>query len=417
MNPKIAQLAELKKQHPDWGRRKLARELGVPEPTVQQWILKLPSLLGEPAQEVNFEQTDSAGYLHSKSAKIKTLDDLLAYAAVDKNAWEVERYTINKYESASKDNDGNITVTPLFQIKAWLRKLKGVATTRGILGDLLASFKVKGSEGARRNPSKSKTDGERLLELSIFDLHFGKLAWAQEAGQDYDVRIAESVYGQAVDSLLARTKSLDISRILLPVGNDFFNVDNAAGTTAAGTPQNEDGRWQRSFILGRKMMVKAIERMREICPVDVVMVSGNHDTERLFYLGDVLEAWFNSAEDVSIDNSPLMRKYYNFGSNLIGLTHGNNEKHKNLPLIMATEVPELWAATKYREFHIGHWHHKSELHFQPVSEHNGIRVRVIPSLCPPDAWHKSKGYEGLRAAEAYVWDKNQGCIAQYSFNP
>jgi predicted phosphodiesterase len=217
--------------------------------------------------------------------------------------------------------------------------------------------------------------------------------------------------------LAHKAKGFSLERILLPLGNDFYNVDNTTGTTTKGTRQDEDGRWQKSFVRGKVMTLQAIEELSAIAPVDVVMVPGNHDTERLFYLGEVLSAYFARSKRVSVNNEPTKRKYFRYGHNLIGFTHGNEERKSNLPLIMASEMAQDWSETTYREWHTGHFHSKTENHFQPVKERIGVRERIIPSLTPADAWHKGMGYQGLRAAEAYVWRKSGGCEAVLSYFP
>ncbi len=369
-----------------------------------------------PKPGFSFEENGGAGVATSVSTKIKTLDDLLDYAKVDRAIWEVERYIVNKWDMGYKGPDKQPGSHPLYQVKAWLRRRVIVERTREIIKDMLAEFGRK----CPKLPSMclgNRSADSLLLEVSIFDLHLGKLCWAPEVGRNYDQKISQSAFTESLESLLKRVKGFPIERILFPVGNDFFNVDNAAKLTNAGTPQDEDARWQKSFITGRKLMVEAIHRLRTIAPVDVVMVAGNHDTERIFYLGDVLSGWFSKTAGVTVNNEPSLRKYYQFGKCMIGFTHGKEEPHKNLPLIMATEQAHMFAATDFREMHLGHWHHKKEIHFQPVEEYNGIRVRIIPSLCPSDAWHKMKGYNGLRAAEAFLWDKKHGCVGSFSFSP
>lgn len=366
-----------------------------------------------PKEGVSFEDSGLTGCATSCSRKIKTQEDLLAFAKIDLGIWEVERCVVNSWDMGSKDG-----IQPLYQIKLWLKKRVVVNQTRSLIQEMLKQF----AEQAPKRPAiirdcSLKTNGH-LLEISIFDLHLGKLCWAPEVGTHYDSKIAQSTFTDALEQLVSRAKGFPISKIVFPVGNDFFNVDNAAQTTTAGTPQHEDGRFQRSFVAGRKLMVDAILRLREIAPVDVIMVSGNHDTERLFYLGDTLQGHLSKTPGVTVNNEPTLRKYYAYGQCLIGFTHGHNEPHKNLPLIMATEKPELWAASKFREIHLGHYHSKRELFWQqPTSEQNGIRVRVIPSLCPADAWHRSKGLEGLRAAEAFVWSPNHGNVGTFSVTP
>lgn len=370
---------------------------------------------GKPPKE-GFEftvQNDSASAV-SVSYEIRTLEDLLKFAEVDPDVWQAERLVVNKWDMGYKDSDGVAQTKMLYQIKAQLKRCRVIERTKEIVAQLLSEF-AKKSPVVKAAPKPNKSGV--LMEISICDLHLGKLCWAPEAGEHYDVRIAESGFNEAVSALLDRAHGFKVEKFLLPIGNDFFNVDGKDNQTTAGTPQREDGRWQRSFVIGRKMMTDAINRLREIAPVDVVMVSGNHDTERVFYLGEALQGWFSRTAGVNVDNSPRMRKYYSWGKNLIGFTHGNEERHRDLPLIMATEMPKEWAATKFREFHLGHWHHKKDIHFQPTAEYQGIRVRMLPSLCPADDWHRLKGYEGLRAAESFLWDSAQGCVGSFSFTP
>jgi hypothetical protein len=165
------------------------------------------------------------------------------------------------------------------------------------------------------------------------------------------------------------------------------------------------------------MIKTAVDSLAETAPVDIVIVPGNHDRQTMYYLGEALEDWYWQDERVSVDNGPALRKYYQHGQNLIGLTHGDGLRPDKLPLLMATEAQQAWAATRWREWHIGHYHTKREFRYLPVDEHNGVRVRVIPSLCAADRWHYEKGFvQGVRAAEAYVWHPTMGNVARYSAN-
>jgi hypothetical protein len=146
---------------------------------------------------------------------------------------------------------------------------------------------------------------------------------------------------------------------------------------------------------------------RTIAPVDVVMVSGNHDYQRVFYLGVFLEASFAGSSHVAIQNDATQRKYYAWGATLLGFTHGDKEKQEELPLIMAAERPEMWAASSTREWHLGHEHKEK------VRSKCGVVTRVIPSLCPPESWHASRGYvSGQRQACAFAYDRH-GLIGQH----
>lgn len=250
-----------------------------------------------------------------------------------------------------------------------------------------------------------------LCEMALFDLHLGKLCWAPEVGEDYDTRLAMRVYRQALAGLVSQARRWPVARYLFPIGNDFYNVDNGLGTTTAGTRQDEDGRWKKSFVAGVGLVAEAVATLARLAPVDVLVCAGNHDSERAFYMGEVIRATFRASRGVNVDNSPTVRKYYTWGQCLIGFTHGDKEKARDLPLIMATEQPRAWGRSKFREMHLGHFHHRRDIAFQPVAEQSGVRVRMIPSLAPADAWHKGQGYAGLRSSEAYLWHKSQGCVA------
>ena len=149
-------------------------------------------------------------------------------------------------------------------------------------------------------------------------------------------------------------------------------------------------------------LISGINHLTKFAPVDVIIVNGNHDEERMFYIGDVLKAYYSENPSVSVNNNGEYRKYYQYGTNMLMWTHGDKEKHSELPLIMATEQPKMFAATKFREIHCGHFHKEM------MQEYRGIKVRFLPSLCPSDNWHKMMGYESLRAGQALIWDKTKG---------
>lgn len=445
-NPEVLEgLLRLKKQHPHWPMSKLAEHLKKNVRTICDYVKELktkgvwPESEGESDEPtrnsigIRKEFNKSDGSLSSVSPRIKTKEDLLAAAEVDLNEWEVDKWIVNKWEVGRKDkqvsltinegvmdgiveDSGKIHVEPLWQVKIWLKRRTEYLQVKSWVDELIAEFKTVSLNPAKVNYSKHK-DGH-LLEVSIFDLHLGKLAWSEETGgSNYDIKITESAFREALESLIVRSAPFPISKILFVVGNDFYHTDNSFNTTTAGTPQDADGRWQKSFVVGKRLMIEAILRLREIAPVEVLCVAGNHDQTKVFYLGEVLHSFFCKTAGVTINNSPKLRKYFSWGNNLILFTHGDKEKHDQLPLIMATEQPELWGKSKHREVHTGHFHSKKNVFFDAISEHAGVRVRILPSLSENDAWHASKGYTPSRSAEAYIYHPSQGVVGYVSYNP
>lgn len=338
--------------------------------------------------------------------QVRTLDDLIRVCQIDTEEWTIERWTANKWEMGSVDRkSGTTRTTPLYQIKAVLVRRVVHLAAREEVAELIEFAKSR----IVATPSRiiTRDDPATMIEIDIFDLHAGKMAWAKETGhENYDSKIAVNLYQEALETLIARIDMRNgVHHFLLVTGNDLLNADNSAGTTTHGTPQDSDLRFQKTFAMVRETIIHGIERLRSIAPVIVPMIPGNHDTLAVWHLGDSLECYFHKHSDVRIINAPTLRKYHRFGDVMLMHTHGDKGKHPDYPLLMATEQPKMFGATKFREAHVGH-HHESK-----VREYHGVRVRTLSALTAADAWHAENQYVGnQRAAEAFVWHQTEGLI-------
>lgn len=375
-----------------------------------------PSNRAEPRVFKSFNA--SKGEVSVVSKSIRTLEDALREAEVDLAVWEVDRYTVNKWDGLRPEDLG---VAELWQVKIHLRK-KMVAqiSETSFREDWIKRMDLYSPKFPKypELPKKRRDNSGVLYEISTFDPHFAKLCWDKETRHgNYDLDIACRMVKTALRDLVSRADSMKVDRYLLPIGNDLFHVEMLNQTTA-GTPQDTDGRWQRAFLLVRELMCDFVEELSAKAPVDVVMVYGNHDRHKTWYLGDTMQSWFRKCSRVRIDNRPTLRKYVGFGDNLIGFTHGDGGKQDEYPLLMAQEVPDLWGRTKYREMHIGHFHVKRKTVYRATDTFKSVVVRVIPSLCPPDAWHSNSGYApALRGAEAFAYHRTKGLIAEFYHQP
>lgn len=241
-----------------------------------------------------------------------------------------------------------------------------------------------------------------MLEVPIVDLHIAKLAWAPETGHNYDTKIAKKRFMNVIDDVVKRSAGMDFEQVIFPVGNDFFNYDDIAGSTTAGTRQDNDSRWQRMFTDGCELLIAAIDILSKIAPIKVFQIPGNHDTMTSFYAIALLHAWFRNNDNVEVDINPSTRKYVEFGKNLIGFTHGDKEGRR-LFGNMQVEAAEAWGRTLYREWHTGH------LHSEHVKEEHGVKVRRLSSVVSPDAWHAQMGYVGaIATSQSFVWCAERG---------
>lgn len=344
------------------------------------------------------------------SATIRTLDDLLEACAVDLTRWQVERYTVNKWDSVQRGADGEPQLTELYQVKAYLKPLPGAALAAELVAGLIEDMKAH----APAYPAiRRVADQERvhMLELDPHDLHVGMLAWAAETGEDYDSAIASDLARRAAERLIRLSAGFAFERVLIPLGNDLYHsdrmVEGKGGVTARGTQQDVDTRRGKMIRSGIQLCIALIDMARVVAPVEVVIVPGNHDTETMPMLGEVLAAWYRLDPDVTVRNDPAPRHYVRYGASLIGLCHGHEGKAADLPLIMATERPDFGEA-RFRLWRVGHLHRKGEW----ISEHSGVRICTAPSLAARDHWHVAQGYGHMRAMEGHVWHRDYGPVAQ-----
>jgi len=360
---------------------------------------------------------------------IKTLDQLLKATQVDKSLWRVKDYTVNKWDVTAVIDKEPRTFQN-FQVKARLEKDIQTSHER-MIGDIFKEmtanykapiFKIADHQRSVFDPSKENN----LFEVTLFDLHIGKLAWGGETGENYDTKIARQRFLTTVEKLIERASGFNYNKILFPVGNDFFNSDTILNTTTAGTPQDEDLRWQKTFKVGCELLVDAINTLKQTgAPVDVLVIPGNHDFERSYYLGEFLSAWFRNDTAVNINNSASPRKYYRFGNTLLGFTHGSEEKEAALPMLMTIDIESkpMWSDTMFHEWHLGHIHRKRDKKYtiqdvqRTVNEDLGVTVRYLSSLTGTEEWHHKKGFVGAtKAGEAFIWNDKYGLIAHLNAN-
>lgn len=352
------------------------------------------------------------------SQRIRTLDDVLRHGEVDPAIWRVKDYEITSWEVGLKVRkfEGKRVVgedprvLPLWRVNARLERLVPRPLEEGT-----AAFFERFAGHAPRYPKLElpAVADPHLLVVGLHDVHFGKLAWARETGQAYDVSLADRVYRNAVVDTLARTRHVEVDHFLLPVGSDLAHVDGMKNTTTAGTIVDTDSRAPKIIEAAEAATIWAVEAMAARAPVTVVWLPGNHDYIVSLGIARAVKAWFRHAGHVRVDVTPSPRKYFRYHRVLLGLSHGAAEKMRELPGLMALEAPDDWAATSCREWHRGHEHRRRQLDFLTSDTHGGVTVRTLPSLSATDAWHHQNGFVGApRAADSYLYSSRTfaGCF-------
>jgi len=254
--------------------------------------------------------------------------------------------------------------------------------------------------------SPAVCDADLLTVIPMGDPHFGLLTWAEETGNTFDLKIAERLTFDAVDRLTTSGPNSETA-MLLNLG-DFFHADNNTNRTPrSAAPLDVDGRFEKIARVGVTAMVRCIRRLLEKHRHVLVRNNrGNHDPHQAPMLTIALEGWFHNEPRVTIETTASSFYYHRFGNTLIGSTHGDGAKLADLPLIMATDAPEEWAAAKFRVWHCGHYHHDQ------MKEHPGCVVETHRTLAAGDAWHRHSGYRAGRDMKAIVYHRLYGEVTR-----
>lgn len=251
---------------------------------------------------------------------------------------------------------------------------------------------------------------DRLTCYPMGDPHVGMYAWGEEAGDDFDLDIAERLMLEATAQLVASTPATDHA-LIVNLG-DFFHADTLDAVTRRSQNRLDvDTRWHKVLRVGIRIMRQIIETaLTKHRHVRVVNEIGNHDEHTSQMLTLALDMLYENNPRVTFDVSPAKFHYHRFGSCLIGVTHGDTVKPEKLGEIMATDRRADWGETTHRYWFTGHVHHRR------VFELPGCTVESFRTLAPRDAWHAASGYRSGRDMQAVILDRDLGEVERRVVN-
>jgi len=253
---------------------------------------------------------------------------------------------------------------------------------------------------------KVESDGH-LLVVDPADIHVGKLARAFETGEEYNAQIAVKRVLDGVKGIIQKANGFNIEKVLFVGGNDILHIDSPQRKTTSGTPQDTDGMWYDNFLIAKKLYVEVLEMLLTVADVHFVFNPSNHDYTNGFFLADVISTHFRNCNNITFDCSIAHRKYFSYGKNLIGTTHGDGAKQQDLGSLMSIEAKDLWAYAEHRYYYTHHVHHKTAKDFINVT------VESLRSPSGSDSWHDRNGYKGApKAVEGFIHHKDYGQVAR-----
>lgn len=252
-----------------------------------------------------------------------------------------------------------------------------------------------------------------LTVYPVSDHHVGMYAWAEETGDaDWDLDLARRSLTSAAE-LLAEASPASTRALVLILG-DLFHYDGLESVTP--TSKNlldSDGRYAKMVRVAIASVRAAVEAARRRhAHVTVAIQPGNHDPSSALFLSEALRCLYEREERVEVDVTVAQFRYFRHGDSLLGVCHGHEVRRlQDLALIMATDRPDDWGATRHRYWYTGH------VHRDTVMDEQGVRIESFRCLPPTDAWAAGRGYRGAREAKAIVLHERHGEVARFAVRP
>ena len=284
---------------------------------------------------------------------------------------------------------------------------KWVKTKQGELDPIYVAERIAAKfvdmPAARPVPVPADTDEDLLTVFPLADFHLGLYAWAPEAGHNWDLATAVARYRDTMIKVAAGTPPSSTAIVL--GGGDYLHANTNEFRTQSGNVLDGDGRTDKVIDAAIELAVFQVDlALLNHTKVVVRFLKGNHDEYASIAIVHALAAWYRDDPRVVVDKDPSLFWWFRFGKVLLGGTHGHNIKPAQLPMLMASRVPQEWGDTEFRYGHMFHVHHKTKT----VDEIGSVIVETHQSPASQDSWHYGKGYLSGRSMQSITYHRDRG---------
>jgi hypothetical protein len=232
------------------------------------------------------------------------------------------------------------------------------------------------------------------LEINLADMHFG---------------VNDFEYYKPYLEKIVQIIRLGWDEIVITTGGDMLHIDGFSGLTSNGTLVGDKSmllngyEWAMSFY--ETLIEESIAYSNK---TKLIYVIGNHDGTVSWLIAKKWEDKYPQCDhDVSLERW----KWFKYGKNFIGLTHGDKGKFKSFAQIYNALYRQEMSDCKNIEVHSQDKHHEKAL-----SEY-GITTRIISSPSQMTEWIKENGFVGNRKAiELFAYDE-KNLQAHYYIEP
>lgn len=244
----------------------------------------------------------------------------------------------------------------------------------------------------------------------ITDYHMGMLAWDEETGANWDIKIAEELlvkwFAQAI------SQSPDSSHAVFAQLSDFLHFDGMDAVTPASKHLLDvDSRFSKLVRAAIRVLRIVIDMLLvKHQTLHIIMADANHDPVSQIWLREWFSVLYKNEPRVTIDKSPNPYNAHEFGKVALFFHHGHKKNVATISSVFASQFREMYGRTKHAYAHMGHLHHID------VKENNLMIVEQHRTLAANDAYGARGGYLSGRDAKVITYHAEFGEVSRLTIN-
>ena len=244
----------------------------------------------------------------------------------------------------------------------------------------------------------------------VTDYHLGMLAWHEECGEDWDLKLGEELIIKWFAQAILQSPNADTA--VFAQLSDFLHFDGMDAVTPASKHLLDvDSRFSKLVRSSIRILRTIIDMLlQKHQKLHIIMADANHDPVSQIWLREWFSVMYENEPRVSVDRSPNPYNAYEFGKTALFFHHGHKRKVTNVSEVFAGQFREMFGRTKYAYAHTGHLHHLD------VKENNLMIVEQHRTLAPADAYSARGGWLTGRDAKVITYSKQFGEVSRLTIN-
>ena len=234
-------------------------------------------------------------------------------------------------------------------------------------------------------------------QYTLTDYHLGLMAWGEESGDDWDIKIAENTLLKFFSTAIEQSPNAK-ECIFAQIG-DFLHWDGLEAVTPANKHVlDADTRFTKLVRVAIRVIRKIVRKLlAKYDKVTLIMAEGNHDPASSTWLREVFNAFYEDEPRITVNTNPDPYYNHNFGKVCLFYHHGHKSRLNNIDSVFVSKFKKEYGKAKYVYGHTGHLHH------QKTIETNLMILEQHRTLSAKDSYASRGGWSSGRDSKVITY--------------